>query len=54
VSIYFRNFPKNGTAKPGMSWAVMGYSAISMKNAGQRGGGVIFEQTILYLLKTEL
>jgi hypothetical protein len=41
MSIYFRVFPKNGTAKPAMSWYVMGFPAISTEMAGQRGGGYI-------------
>jgi hypothetical protein len=45
MSIYFRTFPKKGTAKPGISWAVMGFPAISTEKSGQRG--VNFEQTIL-------
>jgi hypothetical protein len=37
MSIYFQNFPKNGTAKPGISWAVMGFPTISTEKSGQSG-----------------
>jgi hypothetical protein len=38
MSIYFRVFPKNGTAKPAMSWEVMELPAFSTEKSGQIGG----------------
>jgi hypothetical protein len=46
MSIYFRVFPKNGTAKPAKSWAVMGFPAISTDMAGQRGGFIRTNNTV--------
>jgi hypothetical protein len=46
MSIYFRVFPKNGTAKPAKSWAVMGFPAISTVMAGQRGGYIGTNNTV--------
>jgi hypothetical protein len=37
MTIYFRIFTKNGTAKPAMSWEVMELPAIPMDKSGQRG-----------------
>ena len=48
MTIYFRVFPKNGTAKSAMSWEVMELPPFSTEKIGQRGGGgVTMEQTIL-------
>jgi hypothetical protein len=48
MSIYFRVFPKNGTAKPAKSWTVMGFPAISTVMAGQRGGYIGTNNTVKY------
>jgi hypothetical protein len=54
MSIYFRVFPKNGTAKPAKSWAVMGFPAISTVMAGQRGGGYIGTNKTVFLDKISI
>jgi hypothetical protein len=36
--IYFHVFPKNGTAKPAMTWEVMELPAFSTEKSGQIGG----------------
>jgi hypothetical protein len=40
MTIYFHVFPKNGTAKPAMSWEVMELPPFSTEKIGQRGGGL--------------
>ncbi len=39
--VHFRVFPKNGTAKPAISWEVMELPAIPTEKPGQRKGGYV-------------
>ena len=45
--IYFRVFPKNGTAKPAMSWEVMELPAIPTEKSGQKGGYIGTNNTVV-------
>ena len=46
MTIYFRVFPKNGTAKPAMPWEVMELPAIPTEKSGQNGGYIGTNNTV--------
>jgi hypothetical protein len=51
MTIYFQIFPLNGTAKPAMSWAVMGFPTISTEKSGQKGGYIGTNNTVNNIIK---
>ena len=53
MTIYFRIFTKNGTAKPAMSWEVMELPAIPTEKSGQKGGYIGTNNTVYYILKNK-
>ena len=56
MSIYFRTYRENGTPKPVMSWAVMGFPVIPTEKFGQRERCKVTNNTVhdmhAYLIMT--